>query len=131
MRCRCTRRRPRAVAGEVLFESIIAMAVVGILAGGPAYLMARASTVGAYSEIQIQAIGQMRNLLEVQGASLCTASVPPSILIQGRARSLTVSCANAVATNVGALSVQSSAPMITLSLTDDNLLGGQTLTVQE
>ena len=107
------------------------MAVVGILAGGPAYLMARASTVGAYSEIQIQAIGQMRSLLEVQGASLCTASVPPSIVIQGRARSLTVSCANAVATNVGALSVQSSAPMITLSLTDDNLLGGQTLTVQE
>jgi hypothetical protein len=36
-----------------------------------------------------------------------------------------------VATNVGALSVQSSAPMISLSLTDDDLLGGQTLTVQE
>lgn len=131
MRSYCIRHRQRAVKGEVLFESIIAMLVVGILAGGPAYLMASASAMGAYSDIQIQAIGQMRDLLAVQGQSLCTTPVPPAIVIQGRARSLTVSCTGAVAVTIAHISVQSSAPTISLSLTDDNLLGGQTLVVQE
>ncbi len=131
MRCSCTRHGRRAVAGEVLFESIIAMVIVGILAGGPAYLMARAIAIGAYSDIQIQAISQMRNLLEVQGASLCTTSVPPTIVIQGRAMPLTVSCTNTVAATVGHLFVRSGVPIITLSLTDNDLLGGQTLAVRE
>lgn len=115
----------------MLMDSIIAMVVVGILAAGPGYLMAKANRLSANAKTQVQAIGQMQNLLATQSDSLCEENTAHAITIGGLSRVVEVTCTEVEFIQVDGQSVQGGNPAISLTLRDDGLFDGQVLHVSE
>jgi len=95
MRNRFTERRSGLRSrqiGDMLLESMVAMAVVGIIASGPAYIMSRATVSHGQSNAHAQAATQLRNLLQEHGNDLCTTA-PAPITVNGVSLTVTVTCA--------------------------------------
>lgn len=117
----------------MLLESIIAMAMVGIIAAGPAYIASRATVSQTQTNMHAQAAMQLRNLLQARGEDLCPDSLNtiPSITVGTTSLAVTPSCTTlgggqtvTIADQTLDLSSSSVGRKVSLAVTSLDLFGG-------
>jgi hypothetical protein len=107
----------------MLVEAVIAMALAGILAAGPAYMMSKVTASGTQSHTEIQSIVSMRNILAAQTENLCSQSATPQINLNGNDVKLVVHCELPEQITVGPVTVVAAKPKVSLSVVDEQSFG--------
>ena len=107
----------------MLVEAVIAMALAGILAAGPAYMMSKVTASGTQSHTEIQSIVSMRNILAAQTDDLCNQSATPQINLNGNDVKLVVRCELPEQITVGPVTVVAAKPKVSLSVVDERIFG--------
>lgn len=124
------RHRRCRQTGDMLIEALVAMALVGVIAMGPAYVASRSAVAQRQAQFQTQAVTQLKALIKANGADLCTLNPAPSIAVGSTQLTATVTC---VATSASAITVAGVAVDISgtevaqsaqLAVTSQALFGG-------
>ena len=119
----CSTKLGQCQKGAMLMEAVVAMSLLGLVALGPAYSLAKSSTINRQTSTQLQSAVQLKSLISSQGTTLCSSSNAPQIQIGQESYDVTVNCRSAELTsNVpGASAV--ALPLLSLSVDNTSLYG--------
>lgn len=116
--------RPMRQRGEILLESLIAVLLTSLIAGGLVQVQARLMQDQRDTKVERLVVGQLRNHLQATGTGLCSASQLELPLTNDVTRPASIACTSPGPLEVGvagtALSVDAP-PRIDLSVTAQDL----------
>lgn len=122
------KRRQR---GDILLESLIGILLMSIIGLGLSYASSRAAVSQRDMKLQGIAVAQMRNLLAVNGNSLCTTNAALAVITlptQAATVPLVATCTTAMAVTIGGRSITGGDTLgkvvLTTRTTDNTLFGG-------
>lgn len=120
----------RKERGDILLESLIGIVLMAVIGLGITYASSRATASQRDMKVQSIAVGKMRDLLAVNGKTLCTNSSLATFTLptQTTAINLDVACTAATAVTIGGRSITGGTALGTVVLTtrssDNAIFGG-------